>query len=123
MIQRGQEPNKGKWTLPGGLVKVGETLVQAATRELEEECRVQARLQPGPNLFEYIQSEGERTLYHYVIADFVGEYLDGELHAGSDAADAAWITMEELNRLEVTPGLREFISKAQTRRQATLHPG
>jgi 8-oxo-dGTP diphosphatase len=116
LIIRGREPHKGKWTLPGGLVQVGETLAQAAARELYEECGIRARLISDPHLFEFIRDEGGETLYHFVIADFIAEYQDGDLRAGSDAAGAAWIEPEGLNRMELTPGTAEFIRRAYDRR-------
>jgi len=116
LILRGQEPHKGKWTLPGGLVQVGETLAQAAARELYEECGIRAQLLSGPHLFEFIQNEAGGTLFHFVIADFIGKYLEGELRAASDAADAAWIDLEALNQMQLTPGAGEFIREAHARR-------
>jgi len=77
LIKRSKAPYKGKWTIPGGLVTAGETLLQAATRELYEECQVQAHLNGEYDFFEYIQKDGDRVAFHYVIIDFVGDYSAG----------------------------------------------
>ena len=97
LVQRGQDPGKGRWGLPGGLVELGETLAQALQRELREECGI--KVEPGEVLGiveSRVRDEQGRLRFHYVIIDFLATYRSGELRVASDAADARWVHPEEL---------------------------
>ncbi len=110
LVKRGKAPAREKWTLPGGLVHVGETLGQAAERELMEECNVWARLRQQMQIFEYIEKQHGQVLYHYIVVDYVADYLGGELSAGSDVLDARWFRIEDIAQLDTSEGLSEFIT-------------
>jgi 8-oxo-dGTP diphosphatase len=113
LVQRGHEPNKGKWTIPGGLVELGESLEQAVHRELLEECGITARLLDRLNVFEYIQhDDNARVKYHYIIVDYLAEYLKGKLQAGSDIDQASWIAIDEVQSFDITDGLKPAIDHA-----------
>lgn len=111
LVQRGKEPNKGRWSIPGGAVEPGETLRAAAEREVREECSIETRAGDVAGVFEVIIPEASpHPRYHYVIIDFLAEYVSGELAHASDSADARWVNLAELNELDVTEPARQLIS-------------
>ena len=105
VVRRGKPPAKGSWSLPGGKVEAGETLAQAAARELREETGLEARIGEVAGVVERI-GEG----FHYVIADLWAELDDTEPVAASDVDEAALVELEALPRLDLTPGLAEFLA-------------
>jgi 8-oxo-dGTP diphosphatase len=118
LVQRGREPLKGYWSVPGGAVETGERLEEALCREVLEETglRVQPRFLAA--VFERLMADAtERTEFHYVLIDYVCE-LDGAspdevvAHAGDDAADLGWFELDEIETMKMTPGTAEVISHA-----------
>ncbi len=103
MIQRATEPAHGRWSIPGGLVEVGETLHTAVSREVAEETgllvepvgivEVVERILHDPP--EDIRDTESRVRYHYVLVDYLCRITGGQLGAGSDAADARWVSAAE----------------------------
>lgn len=119
LIRRANEPNRGRWSIPGGVVELGETLAQAAARELREECRVEAEFHNVLSTFELIQrDENGRVRYHYVLLDLMADYVSGEAVAGTDALDVCWAGETELDKLDIVsrllPVLRQALRLAQT---------
>lgn len=113
LIERGQEPLKGWWTLPGGLVEAGERLDQALRREVREETGLEVEPLTVAAIFERIIRDGSgRAEYHYVIVDYLCRRAGGELRWGSDVADARWVELAEISRLKVAPGTPPVIEKA-----------
>lgn len=112
MIKRGKEPYLGHWSLPGGLVELGETLKQAATRELLEETGVQAALGEPVETFDSIdRDEHGKVVTHFILTVFRGSYLSGSALAGDDAADVAWVHTDDLDNRPTTPGTPERIRR------------
>jgi 8-oxo-dGTP diphosphatase len=104
LIRRGQAPSEDLWAIPGGSVEIGETLQQAAEREILEETGVKIRAGKPIYTFDVIdRDQNGKIRFHYVIVDLVAEYVSGQPAAGDDAADARWISARELNALEVSP--------------------
>lgn len=112
LIERGQEPLKGYWTLPGGLVEPGERLETAVCREILEETGLQVTPVSVVEIFQRIMFDAEeRCEYHYVIIDYLCEVRGGELQAASDVAAAAWVRPEEFGRYKLSPGTLPVIEK------------
>lgn len=107
LIQRGQMPAQGRWTIPGGRVEFGETLQQALERELRAETGLVGRVGPLCEVFEYLDAR-----YHYVILDYLVTEPSGELCAGEDAADARFFTLDEIEALPTTDGLLAVLRRA-----------
>ncbi len=107
LVRRGREPGAGAWSVPGGRVLAGETLAEAVVRELAEETGLEAVCD---DLVGWVERIGDG--YHFVIFDFLVTVLDGPEklpQAGGDAAEAAWVALDEVSRLRLTEGLVEFL--------------
>jgi ADP-ribose pyrophosphatase YjhB (NUDIX family) len=107
LIRRGHGPAAGEWTIPGGRVERGETLAEAVVRELAEETGVEGVCE---DLLDWVERIGDD--HHFVIFDFRVTVLDGPdkvPHAGADAAEAAWVPLDEVAYLTLTEGLAEFL--------------
>ena len=113
MVERGHEPLKGWWSLPGGVVEAGERLETALRREVREETGLEVEILCLVEIFERIMLDGEgRPEYHYVLMDYICRPAGGTLQAGDDAGSAAWMTEAELDGLRVTEGTPAVIHKA-----------
>jgi 8-oxo-dGTP diphosphatase len=95
LVRRGREPLRGQWSLPGGLVEVGESLDAAVTREVKEETGLLVEPIELLELLDKIHREQERVRFHYVIADYLCQVIGGALHAGSDADAVRWVERAE----------------------------
>ena len=114
LIQRGKLPAQGKWSIPGGAVRLGETLEDAVTRELREEVKMDVKpLWVGKVVDRiYTDSEG-KIAYHYVIIDYVCEAGAGQPQTGSDASDAGFFEIQKLDEMDMTEGTAEVIREVQ----------
>ncbi len=102
LVRRRDPPNEGQWAIPGGSVRLGETLQEAAERDLREETGVCARAGKPVYIFDVIQKDAQgRPEYHYVITDLLSEYVSGEPSPRDDALDARWLSAADVNRLPV----------------------
>ncbi len=102
LIKRGKSPSKGMWTVPGGKLELGETLQQAAEREVLEETGVSVIAKNPVHIFDMVARENDgRIKYHYVIVDVEAQYISGEPRAGDDADDARWVRFDDLKQLGV----------------------
>ena len=97
LIQRGSEPLKGHWTLPGGALELGESLAQGVMREVREETGLEVQIIELVELLDRIHHQDNRVRYHYVIADYLCRVTGGELQAASDAAAVRWVERAEWN--------------------------
>jgi len=97
LVRRGSEPLKGHWSLPGGLLEVGEPLSAGVVREVREETGLTVEPVELIELLDRIHREGERVRYHYVIADYLCRVVGGALKAASDADEGRWVERAEWN--------------------------
>jgi mutator protein MutT len=112
LIRRGHPPLAGAWSLPGGLIEVGESAADAVRREVREECGIEVTVGPLLGIFEPIQRDDEgRIVYHYVVLDFLAFYQSGEAQPGDDAHELQWADPADLAAYAVTPAAREMIER------------
>ena len=113
MAQRGKEPLKGWWSLPGGALETGERLADGVCREVREETGLEIRPLGVLEIFERIMrdSHGEPE-YHYVLIDYVCRITGGTLCAGDDVCRVEWVRRSELGKLQITEGTLGVIEKA-----------
>ena len=97
LIRRGQEPLKGKWSLPGGMLELGESHKDGVIREVMEETGLAVEPVELIELLDRVHREDGRVRYHYVIADYLCRVLGGSLQAGSDADSVRWVERAEWN--------------------------
>jgi 8-oxo-dGTP diphosphatase len=122
LIRRASEPLRGEWSIPGGMLELGETLEQGVARELLEETGLQVRVLELIEVFERIvyaqngESRGgddrPRPRFHYVIADYLCERISGEHAAASDVTDVVFAREEELDRFSLTETALRILHKA-----------
>jgi ADP-ribose pyrophosphatase len=131
VVERGKAPAEGVWALPGGSVELGETLGQAAEREVLEETGVVVRA--GDVIYTFdavVRDDDGRVRFHYVILDLACEYVQGEANAGGDARSARFVTPQEFRELRSSRAtvdlLRRtttFFGNDQAREQLDSQPG
>ena len=109
LIKRGNEPSKGKWTIPGGLVELGETLETAVIRETKEETCLDVK---NPRLIDVVDNvdldEQGKIKYHYVIINYLVEVVSGDIEAASDAAELRMVPFDEVENYNLTASFRVF---------------
>jgi 8-oxo-dGTP diphosphatase len=113
VVQRGQEPLKGAWSLPGGALELGETIEQGIVREVREETGLEVEPLAVIEVFDRIShDESGRVRYHYLLVDFLCRVTGGTLCWATDAADARWVDREELAELGLEGFTVRVIEKA-----------
>ena len=115
LIRRGNEPARGRWSIPGGVIETGELLHEAARRELREECGIEIEVGPMLQIFESITRDADgRVRFHYVILDLLGHQTGGEVSAGGDVLEARYIGADELDALDVLPDAAKLVRQVLT---------
>jgi 8-oxo-dGTP diphosphatase len=110
LIKRGHPPLLGEWSIPGGMLELSETVREAAVREAQEETGLIVEATELLGVFDRIVRDDDgRTLYHYVLIDFLCHRISGELKASGDADDARWFTREEVSKLPLPKDTAEVI--------------
>jgi 8-oxo-dGTP diphosphatase len=120
LIRRGSEPLLGQWSIPGGTLELGETILEGVAREMLEETGIVVRVLDLIEVFERInpfepaetRPPDVRPRFHFVIVDYLCEKISGEAKAGGDAVDAAYATEEELPKFELTETATRILRKA-----------
>lgn len=102
LVKRGVEPSKGLWAIPGGTLKLGETLRECAAREILEETGVKIKVGDCVYVFDFIDHNDKGKIkFHFVIVDFAAEYVAGDPKGADDALEARWLTPKDLCELPV----------------------
>lgn len=118
VVKRASEPLKGEWSVPGGVVELGETLRQAIAREVLEETGLLIEAGEVLDVFDSIfHGPDGITRYHFVLVDFHCRKQGGELRAASDVSEVRWITSSELSSLQMTPATESLIRKVLQKAQ------
>lgn len=110
LVKRKNPPNEGLWSLPGGLVEIGESLEEALSRELMEELNIRVKI---GNLFEVanavqLNAEG-KARYHFVIIDYLARPVDRKVRLNPESTASGWFTMEEVKGLDMSEGTRAVV--------------
>jgi ADP-ribose pyrophosphatase YjhB (NUDIX family) len=107
--KRGNEPGKGKWSIPGGIIELGEEAVQTVVREVREETNLMVE---KPELMDVVDNverdENGKVKYHFVIIDYFLRLSGGRAKASSDAAELRWVRLEDVESYVLTRSFREF---------------
>jgi len=113
LVRRGTPPLLDQWSIPGGALEIGETLMEAVRRELLEETGIEVSVGEIIEVFERIDMDASgKARHHYVVLDYLCEYKQGEARAGSDVTDVAWATEEELAKYSLSETATRVILKA-----------
>jgi len=113
LVRRGSAPLEGEWSVPGGMLELGETIVEGVQRELLEETAIEVRVLDLIEVFERVtRDEAGKLKYHFVILDYLCEAVRGEAQAGSDVTAVAWARESELSKYSLTPTATRVIQKA-----------
>lgn len=113
LVRRGNEPGQGFWSLPGGLVELGERVREAGIREVKEECDLDIEPEDVISVVDLILKDNNgRVKYHYVLIDYLARYICGEVKAQSDVVDAGWFSREDLDEIEIPEVTRHVLKKA-----------
>ena len=112
LVQRGHEPSAGRWTIPGGVIEVGESIHEAGRRELREECGIEVEVGRHLQTFEVIvRDDDARVRYHYIIFDLLGTYRSGELTHADDILDSRWFAVDDLPHFDVLPDVAQLVRR------------
>lgn len=112
LIKRAAEPDAGLWSIPGGLVEVGEKVAEAAVREAREETGLEIGIIDVLGVVDKIMRDGtDKVKYHFVIVDYLAALKGGSLEPASDALDARWVKAEEFPNYELSPTLVELLKR------------
>ncbi len=124
IAQRGREPGKGTWSLPGGAVELGEKVVHALKREIREEIGIEIEVGGLIRVLDrIIQDEEKRVQYHYVIIDYWGWKVSGQAKPGSDASDICFVSLKEIQKMDLHREVQETILMAAELRERVKSQG
>lgn len=122
IIKRAFEPSANRWSIPGGAVELGESVREAARREIKEELGLDVKIRDVVEVLDNVVYEGDRIKYHYVLIDFWAEVQGGTLQPNKECLDVQWVYENELDTFDLTRGARKAIQEVfdfHTSRTAT----
>jgi len=114
LVKRGVEPGKGRWSIPGGAMELGETVRETAIREAKEECGLDIELvgdRPMDAIDNMVPGEKGRLKYHYILLQFLARPKGGTLKPTSDVTEARWVSLGEVEKYDLTNSFRLFFEK------------
>jgi ADP-ribose pyrophosphatase YjhB (NUDIX family) len=110
LVRRGNEPGRGKFSIPGGMVEAGEDPKVAVVRELEEETGLKGEARLLLGVYQYVERDSDGNVrYHFILLDYLVEVKGGSLRASSDAEEAVFVDIREALNLNLTETARELI--------------
>lgn len=112
LIRRGAEPGKGRWSIPGGLVELGENVEDAMVREAKEEVGLDVKAVKLVDVFDSLTLDDlGRVQYHFVVVNFLVRLVGGRLHTADDVTESKWVPLDEVEKYELTRSFRTFFEK------------
>jgi ADP-ribose pyrophosphatase len=112
LTKRGSQPGRGRWSIPGGLVELGERVRDAAVRETKEEVGLDVEIVELVDAFDSITLDNQkRVQYHFVVVNFLARILGGRVRTASDILDAKWVPIDEVEKCDLTDSFRAFFAK------------
>jgi ADP-ribose pyrophosphatase YjhB (NUDIX family) len=121
LAKRDQEPGRGQWSLPGGVVELGETLIDALKREIYEEVSMKIEVGGLVRLLDRILYDQERRVrFHYVIADYWGWVVSGQPAPATDVSEACFVPLNRVQKMEIHKDVKETTLMAFKMRQAII---
>lgn len=118
LVRRGSEPGKNQWSVPGGLVELGETVHETVVREVKEETNLDVEVYGLIDVVNNIVHDKEGKLrFHFVILDFFALRKGGKLQAGSDVREVKWVPLSQVKKLNLTGIFRDFLERNQEKMQ------
>ena len=113
LVRRENEPGKGRWSIPGGLLELGEKIQDGAKREIREETGLEVEIYRLIDVGENITYDRDcRIRFHYVLIDFLGHSVEGNLKADTDVKEAQYVNLKEVGGLPITNTLKRLLAKA-----------
>lgn len=113
LVKRGKEPSRGYWSIPGGVIELGEKAREAIKREVKEECGIEIEVGPVLEVVDSIHRDEEGKLrFHYVIVDFLAFPKELGVCPSSDVEEVCWFSPEELREIPLPPGTEELLQRA-----------
>ena len=110
LIKRAADPDKGLWSIPGGIVEIGEKAEDAARREVKEETNLDVDVIEVLDVInKIVMDEESRVKFHFIIIDYLAEFKEGALKASSDALDSRWVSSKEFPLYELSPTLIQLL--------------
>jgi len=111
LVKRGEPPYKGLWCIPGGKVHFGESLQEAAEREILEETGIVIKAGDPIFSFDIIDTANKDDMIHYVVVDLIADYVSGEIRSGSDALEVAWVDIDNIENFTVQETTRQLLER------------
>ena len=116
LVRRENPPLANEWSIPGGVLEVGELVCEGVVREALEETGLVVEAVDLLGVYDrVVRDEDGRIFYHFVLIDFLCRWVSGSLQAGSDAGEAQWVSSEGIRNFELHPETKEVISRGMQR--------